>query len=160
MATRLEHGDGQLGRTRRHSHHVQLKTRWPRAQANGVLVIQRFGWPREDEMRLQPRVHTRSPQPGTQRCTRARHPLLPLSAQLHQPGSARQRKEEWYGWTKGRIRKGETTEPHEPMHMRGQVVAHWQLCLSRLLPATVAGHSIACAVCGVAPSLLHPLAEL
>ena len=69
-------------------------------------------------------------------------------------------RKEWYGWTKGRIRKGETTEPHEPMHMRGQVVAHWQLCLSRLLPATVAGHSIACAVCGVAPSLLHPLAEL
>ena len=25
VATRLEHGDGQLGRTRRHSHHVQLK---------------------------------------------------------------------------------------------------------------------------------------
>ena len=65
-------------------------------------------------------------------------------------------RKEWYGWTEGRIRKGEIT----PMHMRGQVVAHWQLCLSRLLPATVAGHSIACAVCGVAPSLLHPLAEL
>ena len=50
-------------------------------------------------------------------------------------------------------------EPHEPMHMRGQVVAHWQRCLPRLLPATVAGFCIACAVGGVAPSLLNPLAE-